>query len=366
MKIGILTVHRASNYGSVLQAFALQKVLMQIGHEVEIIDYRPQSIENPYLLFNRKIYKNLCFKSKIKCFIVRQLSLYSRWRSLMAFQAFRRNRLVISRKIIREGEKMSFAYDVYVLGSDQIWNPGITQGHDPFYFGLFETPPGAVIISYAASTHNTSLTQDDIAILKKTLQKLTYVSVREDNLKHLIATLSSREISVVLDPTLLAGKEVFEQILVRPSIRKKYVLVYQVDYNPETLKVAKAIARQRGAVVVEIMSWIRLFRPSADYAFTAVSPEEFLGWFKYAECIIAVSFHGVAFSIIFEKDFYYLKNYASIRVENILEKLGLIDRMISSSGGIDDTPVIYHEVNQSLSVLREESMRFLNNALDFR
>lgn len=361
MRIGILTFHCAHNYGAVLQCYALQETLKQMGHDVEIIDYRPKYLSTPYVIFDKKR-----FLSKNPIFLIKHsigeiLLLPTRIKRYNAFDKFINNRLNLSHRIIKR--TIPDNYDVYIMGSDQIWNPKITQGFDPIYFGFFDFPKtNKKYISYAASMEIKLLDEKSADYYHKALNNFDSVSVRETNLAKLLQPLTSKKIDTVLDPTLLANTNVWNNIAVQPSIKRKYVLVYQVRYNKSTLRIAHNIANQINAFVIEIMAWPTIYHNKNRLQCS--SPEGFLGLIKNAACVITTSFHGTAFSLIFNRSFYciQLNDGGDTRSQSLLNSIGLSDRMIKNDETPKFTEIDYNEkINKCIFELRESSLRYLRN-----
>lgn len=249
------------------------------------------------------------------------------------------------------------------MGSDQIWNPKITKGFDPIYFGNFDFQKGErKYISYAASMEAKTLNEESINFYLKELNNFDSLSVRETRLAELLQPLTTKKIKIVLDPTLLADINIWNRITSQPSIKGKYVLVYQVRYNKDTLRVAYNIANQINALVIEITAntTIRFNRNKLQTS----SPEEFLGLIKNAACVVTTSFHGTAFSIIFNRPFYclHLGDGADTRSQSLLKFIGLSDRMIKKNEIPKFTEIDYEkEINKNLFHLREESFRYLKD-----
>ena len=201
MKIGILTFHCAHNYGAVLQCYALQEVLKRMGHTVEVMDYRPAFLKTAYDIVSfRRIYSRNPLKI-LKSLVSEFLCLPERIRRYKGFDSFIKNRLRLSSPDIPSD------CDVYIMGSDQIWNPGITQGFDGVYFGYLPA-------------------DSEKDYLQKALCNFDAVSVRETHLANLLQPLTEKKVSVVLDPTLLADSSVWNVFLGQRPMKRKYVLVY--------------------------------------------------------------------------------------------------------------------------------------------
>ncbi len=363
MKIGILTFHCAHNYGAVLQCYALQETLKRMGHDVEVIDYRPEYLLDPYKRFNihRFISKNLILAAKN---IVKEpMMLRARLRRYKAFGKFINGRLNLSSRVTASG--ISSKYDIYIMGSDQIWNPKITQGFEPVYFGNFNFAKGErKFIAYAASMEAKGLNEEARDFLKKSLQNFDAVSVRETQLANMLQPLTGKSIDTVLDPTLLADSSIWNKIAVRPSIKQKYVLVYQVRMNQRTLEIASDIARQMNVEVIELQAWLSVNLHGDKIQ--CASPEEFLGWIKYSSCVVTTSFHGTAFSIIFNRPFYCIKldDGSDTRSLSLLRNTGLENRLISKDSNPVFSEIDYGKANKNVSDLRNVSMDFLAKAIE--
>lgn len=364
MKIGILTFHRAINYGAVLQAYALQEVLKEMGHNVSIIDYRPLAIEKERMILSLYHFfseSNLPLTDRLKLLIGRIFSLFSRQKAIREFDIFLSSRLNVSPQVI--GNKIPMKYDCYIFGSDQIWNPRILNGFDNVYLGQFPVDKGSVKVAYAASMGNESkLSATDFHEFISKLKVFNKIGVRELSLKEYISP--DIQSNLVLDPTLLSKCSIFDKIAVKPMIKEKYVLLFALEKDPLMVDFAKHIALQLDAKVIRLIpSHIKFKKESTEYV-SAVSPAEFCGWFKYAACIVGISYHATAFSIIYRKNFYCLKSFMQDRTRNVLRLLYLESRLVSSSDKIEFTPVDYNKANNQLTKLQEESMFFLTKAIE--
>lgn len=360
MRIGILTFHCAHNYGAVLQCYALQETLRGMGHEVVVIDYRPEYLLTPYRIFS---FGRIASRNLEKGIVCELLLLGRRIARHNAFNRFIEARLSLSSRVGVGGIPMDC--DVYVFGSDQIWNPKITRGFDPIYFGEFGFPKGnRLYVAYAASMEANELSEEERAFYVSALRNFDSVSVRESQLAMLLQPLAPQKVKKVLDPTLLAGVRVWDVIAVRPHISKRYVLVYQVRTNPNILRIASEVARSLDAVVVEVTAWLSV--AGGKYKKQCASPEEFLGWIKYASCVVTTSFHGTAFSVIFNRPFYsiLLGDGSDTRSASLLRNIGLEDRAVSKDSSPVFSDVDFSGANERLAVLRKKSEQFLVDAIN--
>lgn len=361
MKIGILTFHCAHNYGAVLQTYALQEKLKELGQDVYIIDYRPDYLIDPYKIFN---IKKLSFKNpskSIKYILITCLTFRRRILRHVAFNRFITNRLKLSKKKLKAIPPI---FDTYIFGSDQIWNTKITNGFDKIFFGYFETKNDVRKIVYAASMRESELDANENDYIKNALNNFHEISLRENNLIHLIQPLTNKTIKNVLDPTLIINRSLWDKIAVKPKLRKRYVLVYQVSINSQTLRIANEIAKQIDGVVIQLSAWLSLKQFNIQQQ--CASPEEFIGWIKYAECIVTTSFHGTAFSIIFNRPFYTIKlnNSLDSRSESLLKKLELENRLISPESQVQITNIDYNVANKYLEDLKNYSVDYLYNSIN--
>lgn len=355
MKIGILTFHCAHNYGAVLQTYALQEVLKNLGHNPKIIDYRPSYLLKPYEPLNLKF--SIRLKWMLKNSVVEMQMYPRRARRHRAFVKFIKSRLALSP--YRKGMPVETDFDACVFGSDQIWNPLITGGYDDVFWGILPIEKGKKkFVSYAASMGRDVATDDERKLIRERLKNFDAISVREKSLQTLLAPLTDKEVNLVLDPTLLAPKTVWDKL--NDNVKERgYVLVYQVREDPNTIEIARHIARQLNAEVIcleAVVKWKegQEVRPCA-------SPEDYVSYFKHARCVVTTSFHGTAFSVIFNKPFYCLGfgDWMDGRSKSLLQTLHLEERIIDKLDRPQFSDIDYSEANEILSRLRESSERFL-------
>lgn len=356
MKIGMLTFHCAHNYGAVLQCYALQEMLKGMGHTVEIIDYRPYYLRVPYDVINLHRIQSRNPLRLVKRAISETLSLPQRIIRHRKFDSFIKHYLNLSKSA-----GISSDYDVYVMGSDQIWNPKITNGFDGVYFGYLPFPKvKKKYIAYAASMETEQLDSAEEDYLRKSLKNFDAISVRETQLATLLQPLTDKKVSVVLDPTLLADSSVWNIFFGQKPLNRKYVLVYQVRVDKNTLRIARHIASQLDAEVVAISSYPTCRKCCNLYQ--TESPQDFVNWIKHASCVVTTSFHGTAFSIILNRPFYSLAlGTGDTRSASLLKLVGLEDRLIDKTASPSFQEIDYTgiKVNERLERYRNDSRAFL-------
>ena len=314
MKIGILTYHRAHNYGAVLQCYALLSYIREKGTEAVVIDYRPSYFKyglfvwykwfslNPVKLIHK-------LSHQAKTFILQK-------RRYDGFEKFINN-FIVPKQIDLSHEQTDI--DCFVFGSDQVWRKN-GDAFDPIFWGDFKAAQNAKLASYAASMGKATLTEAEEGQVKEWLSRFDNIMVRETSLKELLSPLTEKEVNVVVDPTLLLTAQDWNKIAVCPNRKKPYVLVYQVIEHPAALRLAQEAAKHLGAEIVEIASKIDGRKASHEMIYEA-SPNEFIGLVANAAMVVTTSFHGTAFSIIYCKPFVSIKQNkpSDLRISSILE-----------------------------------------------
>ncbi|CCX66878.1 putative uncharacterized protein [Prevotella sp. CAG:1058] len=349
MKLGILTFHCAHNYGAVLQCYALQETLKKMGHDVEIIDYRPKFLINVYKWFipRRFIHFNV---NKI----IRELSILRyRKQRYCGFCRFMDKFYNIGSKINDNINK----YETIIIGSDQIWNLQLTRKEGKPYWGEIPYYKGNIIV-YGASMEDMNLTSQQELFISGALKRFSLISVREKQLSKFLEKYTNKIVPVVVDPTFLLPVEMWSKIAIIPSNTDKYLLVYQVRNNNKTKQISELIAKQLNLKIIMLSAKV-----DADNSELCVgaSPQQFLGLFKNASFVVSASFHGTVFSILFKKQFFSIKigDGKDDRVESLLSILGLENRLISDiNNKIVD--INYDEIEYKKQLLISKSLEILN------
>lgn len=367
-KIGILTFHCADNFGAVLQVYALQEKLKDLNINAEIIDFRPDELIIPYdyRMHWRKHINKIGLLRSIKVAICLFLEKNFIKGTKDLFKSFRDRYLnVATVKYYKNQDLIDNPpqYESYIVGSDQVWNPYFKSVIGDSYFLDFASKDSNKI-SYAAS-----ITQDiDHELIdeyRDKIQEFDYISIRESTHLELLNEIIDKEVVVTLDPTLLLEKEKWTSISVKPNIKEKYILVYNLENNPEAIKIANRISTEKGYRVVTYYK--KRFLDKNKKEFRYEGPAEFLGYFENAEFVVTTSFHGTAFSVIFNKPFYTIPHTTrGDRMIDLLTSIKLDDRIIYTENELEevDYHINYTVPNQLLNNRRQESIEFLKRALD--
>lgn len=328
-KIGILTFHKSINYGSVLQSWALSRVISK-RFVVEIIDYEPQNYEFLYANYRQwNSWNNIKYNLK-------RMPLSSALNNQQQlFKKFRDKQLPLSRKKYNynNGCDIKEEYKGIVVGSDQVWNIR-AKDCDPIFFLPFNYSGNKV--SYACSINDTDYTEKNLpSNLASEICDFDFISIREESGKNKLEQFIAKQKKVytLLDPTLLCNSSEYDSLLNDRIVDGKYIFLYNVWTSEVGIQAAKFLSEKLNMPVYTIMTAsnvkeINLLKKSGILVDTVrTSPSDFLNFFKYASYIVTESFHGTAFSLIFKKPFVCVSNRTNDeRLNNILALVGLKDR----------------------------------------
>lgn len=301
IKIGILTFHRAYNYGACLQAFALHKALNKLGLSNEIIDYRNSYFKKVYSIFRFNGYKKI-LRSIYRLF--RPDFIFSlKWRYIR-YRDFLKKNTIQSKMIKRKNlYKLNSTYDYFLTGSDQIWNLKLSNT-DTSYMLDFVTE-NKKKKSYAASFGKEIHSQNEVEIYKKYLWQYNSLLVREESGKNILEELKCKS-SVVLDPVLLHDKKFWlNYIEPTPIVAENYIVTYFIQEPTLSYEFAKKVAKNSDAKIIHINTdGVRKKYKDSIY-YNSLWPQEFLNVIANASSIITTSFHGLSFAILFNIPFWY-------------------------------------------------------------
>lgn len=364
MQIKIITCHDVYNHGASLQAYALQTYIESVGHTVEIIDYKPDYLSRHYLLlsvdnpiYDKPIVKQLYLLAKLPG---RLISLKRKH----LFNEFTRKYLKLTsiRYYSNEGLKEdSPIADVYIAGSDQIWNTLFQNGRDAAFYLDF-APPSAKRISYAASFATEDVADEYKPFVCRMLQNFDAVSIREQCSLSLLASLGRTDGVAVCDPVFLLTKEQWENVLPQYLSREKYLLVYDTEFSPKVKEIAKRIAKEKNLKIYNVSA----FRIGyADKDLWASSPIDFVQLIRDANYVVSNSFHATAFSLIFECDFCVVNRSEGIneRMKSLLSNYKLEERLVIGYSEKLLNPIDYQQVRPQVQKDIEYSKDFLNQSL---
>ena len=364
MRIKTITCHDVYNAGASLQAYALVTYLRSLGHEVEIIDYKPDYLSNHYPLwglnnsaFDKPIVRELYNLAKLPGRIKARYS-----KRKVSFDAFRKEFLPITKRRYTSNEELKRdppQADVYFAGSDQIWNCFFRNGKDPAFYLDF-APAGAVKASYAASFATEDVAEEWKPQVRQWLSGLDYISVRESSGVEIIEHLGIPNSVQVLDPVFLLNREMWTAIEKLPERTEPYVLLYDCDRNPKMVQFARDLAKEHGWMLYSVLPCEK-----CDRCFGQEGPQTFVGLVHNAEFVVSNSFHATAFSLIFQKQFVVFNRSESIntRMRDILKLVGAMNRLITDPDQ-ELQRIHYDEIEKKLNRAIQNSKKYIAEVLE--
>lgn len=346
--VGIITFHRASNYGAVLQAYALQRAINSLGASAEVVDYRSEAVELDH---------NPAAAMRAGGLAGAPLRFLRRMTKSRGFEEFRRASLPMSEPVTSDSiSKLDGVYDLLIAGSDQVWSEAFAK-LDPVY--RLEFAEKSRRASYACSFGFSEFPAGSEDAIKKGLSGLETVSVREAPARDLVQECLGLPARVDVDPTLLLDADDWRGMVPAPSTGSGYILVYTVQPPVGLLDAARAKAAETGLEVVYLNNEHRGNKDLRHVRYA--TPEEFLGWLDGASYVYTNSFHGTVFSIIFEKELVVecrTKKKYNNRSRALLELTGLEGREMTETDAGEES-IDWSDVRARLAVAREDSLAYL-------
>lgn len=356
-RIGVLTFQTTNNYGAILQAYALQIVLQNFGQNSEIINYQCEYISKPYRLINLK-------KKGLRGYLFSLIGYICYLPRTKACNEFRKYMKYSSKVNADNIGELADNYNIYIVGSDQVWNYNLTNGDTHYLLDFVEDKSKK--FSYAASLGISQIDLDYKFIYTKLLSQFNLISVREKQGAEIVEGLIDHPVSVVMDPTLLLTANEWLQVARKPRIDDKYILVYQLGISNRLVEFVKGISRKTGFRVIYIPFPLGGY-VKCDRKWN-IGPAEWLGLFANASYIVTDSFHGTVFAILFNKPLYVdatgqHKNVGS-RLYNLLEMFGLESCLFNEKTQFEiDQKIDYELVNEILESERNKSLNFLEGII---
>ena len=366
MKIGILTWLHNGNYGSILQAYALQKALRNQGYQTENIDYAPSTVKKVENLIKNKNSLKL-FLEKWDAYCAKKVAGSPRELSekQKKFDDFRENYINITQRYSspKEVATIDGEFDAYICGSDQIWSPVLLN--PVFYFDFLSDTERK--IAYACSFGVSSIKGKKATKITNYLNRFDYISVRESSGCEIVKSLTGNVVPVMPDPTLLLQRTDWDKVSKYNLNLNNYIFCYFLSWNEEYWKYVENVSQQLGYQIVIVPSVKQTYQVNAKIL-KNIGPEEWVGLVKNANYVITDSFHGTVFSIIYNKPFTVLKRFSddnprsqNSRIYTLLEHYNLTNRL-----GIN-TDIFnlqeYTKVNSQVEYDRRYALEWLNKVL---
>ena len=364
MQIDIITCHDVYNHGASLQAYALQTYLDYEGHSVEIIDYKPNYLNGDYQLWsiNNPVYDKQFIK---QLYLIAKLPgrLMALKRKRL-FDAFTEKYLKRTNKSYQCNEELKEnppQADIYIAGSDQIWNTLFPNGRDAAFYLDF-APKASKRISYAASFATEDVMEEYKPFVRKMLQNLDVISIRERSSLPLLASLGREDGVAVCDPVFLLSKGQWNEIVSHTHEKERYLLVYDTEHSAKIQEIAQQIAKEKKLKIYNV-SGFRLGYVDKDM--WTSSPLDFVQLIRDADYVVSNSFHATAFSLIFERDFCVVNRSEGIneRMKSLLMSYNVAQRLVKEYSASLLNSVDYQVVNPLLQKDINDSKDFLKKTL---
>jgi hypothetical protein len=359
MKAGILTIYKTGNYGATLQACATKKAIESLGAEADILPYCAKSIETK--IDRDFIRRRGLFGTAVA--LVEKLYYHPRMKKTMRWVDSYAPGPMLERSDLA---RLNGRYDVFIAGSDQIWNPDIQHGDSTYFLDFVDDCSQKC--SYASSFGTDSLEGEARAACTKLLSGYRVLTVREESGADLVEQMTGTRPPVVLDPTMLLPRETWESLLPERKQRGSYTFVYQMAHSGMLARLANRIKAAVGGRIDFVPFPIGGACPA--HIHLGLSPLEWARYVHDAQFVLTDSFHGLVFSILFHRPFYYVVTSDTVkkrlaRATTLLESLGLSDRMLTDESQLDPAAEIdWADVDEKLEVLRTASLAQLKRMVE--
>lgn len=381
-KVGIITHYYGSrNYGGVLQAYALCRVLKELGYESEQISYRitpsaPLRTGAPAKRgFLEKLLDTQHLRRYFNIKVATPLLQPKLAQRAQAFAAFREQAIPHSDTVYTAETVAACTkdYTSFITGSDQVWNP---DSYDPAYMLSF-VPAGRTKLSYAASLSVPVLSNEAQSQYRTDLADYTAISVREQDAVNLLKELAPVPVEWVLDPTMLLSQAQWDEIAPPREVRQPYLFAYFLGEDPAQRAAVTAFARKRGLKIVTLPHLMGVYR-GCDRTFGQdrrydVSPAAFVSLIKHAEYVVTDSFHAMAFSNLYQKEYFVFQRSGhaamSTRIQTLAKLFGSEDHFCDTAEKVNAAymeqlkPIDYTETSGDFEMMQKKSLAFLRNAL---
>lgn len=359
-RIATITWVSYHNYGTFLQAYALQKYVTSLGYVNAILDDSPIIIQP------------ISWKNKLKKLLLREFKPgYSKYEVAKTqmdklFDEFKRTMLVIDYDI-SDLPYVSSKYDTFICGSDQIWSPFFDMPNSDFYYASFTKKKK---VAYAPSIGVSEIPLQLRNRFKGLTCDFDFLSAREQEGVDILQELSGKKVAKVVDPTYLLDIKQWELLLPKDSPKEKYILAYFLTPNKTYIATTLRYAKQKGLRLKMFFTDKSYYKYDCDLVIA--SPVEFLNYIRNAECIFTDSFHGSIFASIFHTQFFTFKRFGqsarnqNSRVENLLRLMGISERLFGEDNcnEVNELPDIdFTYIDANLTPYIEHSKEFLKKAL---
>lgn len=380
--LGVCIVYDNNNYGSMLQSYATQQKLNELGIMFEVIRYRKKKTPafilkslprmfNPILISD----KYLLIQKKIQLKRYPELSKLNQIRN-EKFDEFRKKNFKYFSKVSYGYDKLkkdSLKYQAFLVGSDQLWSP---SGLPTNFYNLIFAPNDKVKISYASSFGVKRIPSYQVKRTITYLKRIQFISVRENSGRKIVKDLIQRDVPVVVDPTLLFDEIGWKRLIPdQQKVKEPYIFAYFLGATASHREEVTRLGKELNMKIVSLHHMDQYVKADEDFGEIYpydIGPEEFVNLIRHARYVCTDSFHGSVFSIIHQKQFVVFNRYSetaidskNTRIDSLLDNLDIGERRFKHNlKELMLQPIDYDKVNINLSAMRKKSEEYLNNALE--
>ena len=360
MKIKTITCHEVYNHGASLQEYALLKYLDSLNHQAQTIHYKPDYLSQHFKLWrisNPRYAKNILIKmAYLVAKLPERIKMLKRKKN---FDAFSEQYIKATKKLYKTNEELKNDLpdaDAYICGSDQIWNSFFQNGKDPSFYLDF-VPANKLKLSYAASFAIDKLEEDIKGFVKEKVSALDHIAVREPSGVDILKGLGIERAIQVLDPVFLLDATDWKKISAK-SIEDNYIFVYDCDNDPLIHQFVKHMQSKLNCRIVTVNNNIKY----ADANYSLEGPDVFLSLINNAKFIVSNSFHAVAFSIIFQKQFTVFNRFEKIntRMRDVVNLLSIPKALV-----LDEEQVLNFEYEINYTKMQPQLTSLINKSKDY-
>jgi len=351
MKVGLLTFQDTNNFGSYLQTYGLYKKIIDMGYECDVIDYQCESIvkrERP------KPFRFTLNPKQLAIEILLNPAVRKKYKNLLSF--LHRN-MTVSERVFKDTIlNLADKYDKFIVGSDIVWGLDITENDTTYFLDFVKDQKKKFAFS---SSIGNPWDEDEKALVRPCLLDFSSIAVRENESAEWIEDLIGIRPEVVCDPTMLLEKDEWERHVSPKYNDEEYVLVYFP--TPDSIRDAKAYSSKHGIPCYVINQSLPL---KGVKNVNPVIMEDFLSLFRNAAYVFTGSYHGMLFSIYFNRDFVYYNRAHKSRMNTVANKLGIQDRNGVEYDVFHMSSINYSEVNYIVEKYRNYSIQILKEMLE--
>lgn len=367
MKINILTFQFAKNYGAILQAHALSSYIKDEEKcDCEIIQYYPKGSDASWRLYRRGKNFRVLLRNIYIFFNIKYKKEFKK-KNVVMRNAIKKLLPLTMKKYTQDSiRKEPPLADVYICGSDQVWNFMKCFDDSTYFFDFTGNMKNVRRIGYAPSIAD-PWPESRWNEFQGYLSNMDFISVREKSDVSIVERLSGKHVTHVIDPVFLKSEKYWSNLAVKPTIDEPYIFCYFLGTNDLAVELVKKVQKLTGYQIVHLNLNAR-DRFNSEYDLRVASPQQFIGFIKNAAYVCTNSFHCSAFSIIFRKNYCVApKSFANARMESLQEMFGLDQRLFQHDMieklDLNKLRVDYSKADEFFAPFEKGSKEFLKNAL---